>query len=351
MKTALPVLCLLLLLALPPSSFCQAQPQANSGNAIATVGGQPISEQELIESIGPQLMQLRNQEYELKSKALEGLVRQKLVDAEARKRGISVQKLLEQEVDSKVAEPSDAEVEAFFWGQNRAGARFDDVKAQFRASLKQTKIQKAHQAYADSLRAKTEVAIMLRAPSVEVPYDSARVKGDPKAPITIVEFSDFQCPFCKKGEPTLKGLLAKYDGRVKLAFRDFPLTEIHGQAEKAAEAARCAGEQGKFWEYHDTLFADQSELDEASLIGRAQNLKLNESAFQSCLTSGKFKPGIEADRKDGNRVGVGGTPAYFINGVFLSGAQPSSEFEKIIDNELAMRGNPAPGTVREAVTR
>src|SRR5437870_1010335 len=117
MKTALPVLCLPLLLALPLSSFCQAQPAAKSGDAIATVGGQPISEQELIESIGPQLMQLRNQEYELKSKGLEGLVRQKLVDAEARKRGISVQKLLEQEVDSKVAEPSDAEVEAFFWGQ------------------------------------------------------------------------------------------------------------------------------------------------------------------------------------------------------------------------------------------
>src|SRR5262249_30614944 len=151
--------------------------------------------------------------------------------------------------------PSDAEVEAYFWGQNRVGVRFEEVKDQFRMNLRQLRIQKARQAYADSLRTTADVAILLRPPSVQVAYDHARVKGDPKAPVTIVEFSDFQCPFCKKSESTLEDVLAKYNGRVKLAYLDFPLREIHAQAERAAEAARCAGEQGKFWEYHDNLFA------------------------------------------------------------------------------------------------
>ena len=291
-----------------------------------------------MQSLGPQLMQLRNQEYDTKNKALESLIRYKVVEAEAKIRNITPEKLIELEVDSKVAEPTEGEIEAYFLGQNRAGSRLEDVKEQYRTSLKQLKLVKARQAYADTLRAKMQVAVLLRAPAIDVAYDAARVLGNPNAPVTIVEFGDFQCPYCQKTEATLREVLSKYDGRVKLAFRDFPLVEIHARAEKAAEAARCAGEQGKFWEYHDSLFADQSKLDEASLIIRAQTLKLDEAAFKSCVGSGKFTRDIEADRQEGNKVGVSGTPAYFINGVFLSGAQPLQEFEKIIDNEPAIQG-------------
>ena len=328
-----------LCLALPLGSFGQAAPHASSGNPIATVGGQPIYEQDLIQSLGPQLLQLRNQEYQLKSKALDDLIRQKLIEAEANKRGTSVQELLEQEADSKVAEATDGEVESYFLGQNRVNARFDEVKEQFRATLKRARLQKERQAYADSLRGKIEVAVLLRPPSIDVAYDPGRVKGDPKAPVTIVEFSDFQCPYCKKAATTMKDLLSKYNGRVKLAFRDFPLRESHPQAQIAAEAARCAGEQGKFWEFHDALFADQSKLDETGLVAQARALGVNEKLFQSCLVSGKFKAKIEADLQEGSRVGVAGTPGFFINGVFLSGAQPQAEFEKIIDNELTIVRN------------
>jgi protein-disulfide isomerase len=198
----------------------------------------------------------------------------------------------------------------------------------------------ARQVYADSLRAKIDVAVLLRPPSVNVAYDPARVKGDPKAPITIVEFSDFQCPFCKKSESTLHELLTKYSGRVKLAYLDFPLREIHPQAQSAAEAARCAGEQGKFWEYHDALYAEQSKLDGAELLTRAQALNLDAKSFQSCLNSGKFKSKIEADMEQGRKVGVAGTPGFFVNGVFLSGAVPPADFEKIIDIQLALLGAP-----------
>src|SRR5258708_10541299 len=146
MKTIL--LNLSLCLTLPLASFGQAAPQANSGEPVATVAGQPISEQELLEALGPQqLMQLRTQEYETKRKALESVIRLKLVQAEAKKRGISAEKLIEQEVESKVAEPADGEVEAYFWGQNREGARFEDAKEQYRATLKRLRLQKARQTY------------------------------------------------------------------------------------------------------------------------------------------------------------------------------------------------------------
>ena len=334
MRTALS-----LCLALPLASFGQIAPHAKSVDPVATVAGQPISEQDLIETLGPQWRQLRAQEYELKSKALENLIRLKVVQAEAKRRGVSPEKLIEQEVDSKVADATASEVEAYFWGQNREGARFEDVKEQYRTALKQLRVQKARQAYADSLRASTEVAILLRPPSVEVAYDPARVKGDPNAPVIVVEFSDFQCPFCKKTQDTLKNVLTKYKGQVKLAFLDFPLREIHPQAELAAAGARCAGEQGKFWEFHDALFADQSKMKEADLAAHAQALALDEKSFQSCLASGKFKSKIEADVQQGSKLGVTGTPAFFVNGVFLSGAQPQAEFEKMIDRQLALLGN------------
>jgi len=327
-------------LAAAAACCAQAAPQRNASDPIAIVAGQPIYEQEVVRSLGPQLLQLRNQEYQLKSKALDDLIRQKLIEAEANKQGISAQELLEQEVDSKLVDPTDAEVEAFFLGQNRANERFDQVKEQFRATLKRARLYRQRQAYADSLRSKMEVAILLRPPSSDVTYDPSRVRGDSKAPVTIVEFSDFQCPYCKQAATTMNDLLSKYNGRVKLAFRDFPLREIHPQAQIAAEAARCACDQGKFWEFHDALFANQSKLDEAALIAQARVLGLNESSFQSCLTSGKFKAKIEADLQEGSRVGVSGTPGFFINGVFLNGAQPQAEFERIIDNALAILGNP-----------
>ena len=327
---------LCLFLSFPLASFGQTTPP---GNPVAVVDGQAISEQDLQEALGPQLMQLRNQEYEIKSKALESLIRHRVVVAEAKKRNISPEKLIEQEVDFKVADPTDAEIEAYFYGQNRDGVRIEDVREQYRNTLKQLKLVKARQAYADSLRGKMDVAVLLRPPSTDVAVDPSRVKGDPKAPVTIVEFSDFQCPFCMKTESVLSAILAKYNGRIKLAYRDFPLREIHPRAESAAEASRCAGEQGKFWEYHDSLFADAAKLDDPDLIARARTLGLQEEPFRSCLVNAKFKASIDADREAGIKAGVGGTPGFFINGVFLSGAQSEAEFEKIIDTQLSLAGH------------
>src|SRR3989442_1515172 len=321
--------------------FAQGKPQASPGEVIATVAGQPIYEQDLAAELGPKLLQLRTQEYQMKSKALDELIRKKLIDAEAQKRGISADKLLEQEVDPKVADPSDAEVEGYYLAvQGQADQPLQEIKPQIQKVLKLLKTQQARQDYGDALRAKAETSVLLRPPKVEVGYDPARVRGGAKAPVTIVEFSDFQCPYCKKAEAILKDLLRKYNGQIKLAYRDFPLRGLHPQAQLAAEAGRCAEEQGKFWEYHDALLADQSKLDEAGLVKTAQTLGLNEKSFQTCLTGGKFKAQIEQDVQEGTQAGVSGTPGFFINGEFVNGTQTEAEFEKIIERELAISWKP-----------
>jgi Protein-disulfide isomerase len=290
-------------------------------------------------------MPLRNQEYDIKRKALDTLIEQKVLEAAAKKQGLTTDKLFEQEVDSKVQDPSDAEVEGFYWGRkDRINRPLAEVKTQLRDGLKQIKIQQARQDYLKRLRADSNVAVLLSAPRVEVAYDPARIRGNAKAPIMIVEFSDYQCPFCHQVEPTVKAVMAKYGDKVSLSYRDFPLTAIHSQAMIAAEASRCAEEQGKFWEYHDQLFT-ASKLEKDALVEYARNLKLDEKQFESCLTSEKFKTQIENDLQDGRKVGVNGTPGFFINGIELSGAKGEESFAQIIDDELARKSQHPKATV------
>ena len=309
---------------------------AQNREPLAVVAGEAIYDEDLLPLIQGQMQQIRRQEYEAKSKALESLLHQKLLEAEAKKRNVPVEKLLEQEADARVGAPTDAEVAAFYATQkDRINRPLEEVKAQIQQVLRQSKVEQARQTFLESLRARSEVAVYLQPPRVEVSYDPARVRGDAGAPVTIIEFSDFQCPFCERAYLVIKELLAKYKGQVKLAYRDFPLRQIHPQAQPAAEASRCAGEQGKFWQYHDRLFENPSQLNGVALLEHAVALELDQKQFDGCLASGKFRAQIEQDLQDGNRLGVNGTPAFFINGVEVSGAQPAAVFEKIVKAELA----------------
>lgn len=175
-------------------------------------------------------------------------------------------------------------------------------------------------------------------PSANAPSaDDDPVKGDEDAPVTIIEFSDFQCPFCARFySETLPQLQSQYvdTGKVKLVFRDFPLTSIHPQAQKAHEASECADEQDKFWEYHDILFENQGSLDVASLKSYAADLRLDTNKFNTCLDSGKYAGEIRKDTADGAQAGVTGTPSFFVNGQQLVGAQPFSAFQQAIEAAL-----------------
>ena len=244
---------------------------------VAIVAGEAVYEVELSPLIQSQLLQVRQQEYELKRRALEQLVNQRLLETEAKKKGIPAEKLLALEVDGKVAAPTEPELEAFYLAQkDRLNRPFDEVKTALQQGLKQAKIQQARQSYLRRLRGEAEVVVFLRPPKAEITYDLARLRGRPNAPVVVVEFSDFGCPFCRNVQSSLKDLLDKYHGKVSLAYRDFPLKELHPQAQLAATASRCAGEQGKFWEYHDLLFANADKLTRDGLLENAPSLKLDE---------------------------------------------------------------------------
>jgi len=322
------------------TTVAQKADAPNTKQPVATVDGQNIYDEELASSVEGQLQPLRNQEYEIKRKALDGLIEQKVLEATAKKKGLTTDKLLEQEVNSKVSEPTDVEVEGYYYGIGRVNKPLAEVKTQLRDSLKQAKIRQAREDYMKSLRADLKVVVLLSAPRVDVAHDPARLRGNPKAPVMIVEFSDYQCPYCHQAEPTVKQVLAKYGDKVSLSYRDFPLASIHPQAMMAAEASRCALEQGKFWEYHDQLFS-ASKLEKDDLIGYAHDLKLDDKQFESCLTSEKFKADIDKDSAAGRQAGVNGTPGFFINGVFLSGAKPAEEFTRLIDDELGRKSSVA----------
>src|SRR3989338_7721986 len=174
--------------------------------------------------------------------------------------------------------------------------------------------------------------------AVQVSADDDVVKGDPNAPVEIIEFSDFQCPFCSRFySDTLPQIQKEYidTGKVKLIYRDFPLSSIHPQATPAAEAAECAKEQGKFWEFHDKLFENQASLSTASYKQWAQELGLNTQQFNDCVDKRKYQSEVTKDYQDGQAAGVTGTPSFFVNGINIRGAQPFSAFKTIIDQELA----------------
>src|SRR5829696_1524679 len=180
------------------------------------------------------------------------------------------------------------------------------------------------------------VRVMIDAPRHEVALAATDpALGSASAPVTIVEFSDFQCPFCLRVEPTLKQVRQTYGDKVRIVWKDFPLTQIHPQAFKSGEAAHCAGEQGKYWEYHDRLFANQQALQATDLKRYATDLSLEPTKFNECLDSSKYGERVRDGVAQGTGLGVNSTPTIYINGRMLSGAQPFEMFVSVIDEELS----------------
>jgi protein-disulfide isomerase len=170
---------------------------------------------------------------------------------------------------------------------------------------------------------------------VAVKTDGAPVKGKVDAPVTIVEFTDFHCPFCKRVLPTLDELESRYGDKIRIVFRDFPIDSLHPEARKGHEAARCAGEQGKFWPFHDKIFANAPKVSADDLKAYAKQVNLDVEAFERCFTSGKYRTAVEKDIDEGKSIGVTGTPSFIINGRTITGARSLDFFKQVIDEELA----------------
>ncbi len=331
---SLSILALLLALVIPAAAETPAK-----NEPLAEVDGDAITAGEVEKALGAPLRTLEEQIYALKRQKLEALIAERLLAREAAKRGITVQALLEAEVTAKVAAVSDQEIETFYQAK-KAQLKGEEatLRGQIRAHLQNQKLAAQRQAFIQSLRSQAQVVVHLQAPlpfRTEVSVDGAPFKGSATAPVTLVEFTDFHCPFCKQVQPTLDQLLAKYDGKVKLVFRDFPIDQLHPQARKAHEAARCANEQGKFWAYHDLLYANAPKASPEALKAYAKEAGLDLPAFEQCLDSGKFQAAVQKDEDEGIRAGVTGTPAFFVNGRLLSGAQPLESFARLIEEELA----------------
>ena len=309
----------------PSNTEAKTQTPSDPGAPVAKWNGGSISSAELDALV-----------YEQRKQALEQLLVRKLVEQKAKSESVTPDALWKREVTDKIKKPSDAEMKQFYDEQAKRQPLppFEQVKEQIAQYMERPAAQAAQVAYVDKLKKELKVEIALKPPRMEVAAEGPS-KGPAGAPITIVEFSDFQCPYCSRAEETVGKVMKAYDGKVRVVFRDFPLP-IHPQAVKAAEAAHCAGDQGKYWEMHEKLFANQKALEPAALKGYAKDIGLDQAKFDKCLDSGDKTKIVETNRKAGEKVGVTGTPAFFVNGVQLTGAQPFEEFKTIIDSELAV---------------
>ena len=319
-----------------------AQNGAAGGAALATVDGKAISSAEVEKEIAVDLAKLEAQIYELKTAKLNALIDEQLLAQEAGKRGITTAALIQAEITSKQSSASDEEV-AIYYGANQAKLQKDlnAWRDQIRTFLNAQKSNERRQAFLKELRGQHHVEVFLKSPPiprVDIATAGAFAKGPADAPITLVEFSDFHCPFCKRVEPTVKQVLMKYEGKIRFVYKDFPIDSLHPQARAASEAARCAGEQGKFWEFHDKIYAGEPDATPPTLQLYAQQVGLDATKFEGCRSTRKYQAPVQADIAQGTKLGVNGTPGFFINGRFLSGAQPIEEFSKIIDEELKLRG-------------
>jgi protein-disulfide isomerase len=338
-----PALSWALVLALMLGAFSAAA-ETSAPTPLAEVDGDPITAEELERSLGGKLNKLQEQIYELKRRELDTLIAQRLLAKEAAKRGVSVAALLDAEVTAKVGLVTEQEVERFYHA-NKARLRGDeaDVRERVRAMLQQQKLTARRAEFVESLRAQASVVVRLEPPPVvraEVLIDGAPVRGSPDAQVTLVEFSDYHCPFCKRAQGTVKQILERYPGKIRHVFRDFPIESLHPQAPRAAEAARCAHDQGKFWEYHDLLFANAPRAASDDLRRYADQVGLNMPKFEQCVATGRHREAVQRDIDEAARLGLTGTPGFFINGRPLHGAQPLEVFARVIEEELSRSEKP-----------
>ena len=276
--------------------------------------------------------------YEARRAVLDEMIGNRLIDADAKTRGVDRDALVQQEITAKVAAPSDAEVADWYKAnqQRVQGATLEQVAAPIRALLTQERTTAARAVYVDRLKTSTAVTVTLAPPRVAVSDAGRPSKGPANAPVQIIEFSDFECPFCFRANPTVAQVLTTYGDRVRLVYRHLPLPN-HPNARPAAEASACANDQGRFWDYHDRLFANQSKLSVPDLKQHAAELKLDTEKFNACLDARRFQKDVDADLDAAQLLGVSGTPHFFINGRALSGAQPFDAFKAVIDEELARK--------------
>ncbi len=315
---------------------------------VATFNGAPITEEDLrkaavndFDKLGMDVDQMNSNIAKIAHQIMETnllhMLADRLFEAEAAKRGITKAALLEKELQGKIKEPSPQDVSAFYLAnRQRFTQPLDKVSEQIQQYLKAEYRNKAIDDLAERLKPGYAVKMLLPPLRFHVGDEGSPSRGPKQAPVTIVEFSDFQCEDCSQLSKTLHEIVAKYGDKVRLVYRQLPVSQVHPLAEKAAEASLCAADQKQFWEMHDLMFDTQTRLKEEDLRAKAAQLKLDTTAFSSCLSSGKYAARVKEDGREAYRLAVPNSPSFFINGRPYSGAIPLPEISKIIEEEFIL---------------
>lgn len=309
--------------------------------AAAEINGEVITWDTVNQSLADRQYPIDFQAYELQKNRLDELIDERLVASAGGKEGIAPEEYLKRKIEAKKTAVTDEEVHAFF--EERKGqlkGNEADWALRIRTYLEQQRESQIRKELLEALRKEASVKVFLKEPQAPrhiIDIAARPVKGPAEAPVTVVEFSDFQCPYCSRAEETIGQILKMYPDRVRLVYRNFPLSAIHPNAQAAAEAAECAYQSGKYWEYHDLLFQHQDKLAREDLGQYAEKAGIDSKIFSACLDGGKGKDAVEKDKLDAGRNGVTGTPTFFINGKRISGAVPLDVLKKTIDDELASR--------------
>ena len=345
MRTA--AIALGLVISLACSSQAQQTPSTQGGQVpAARVGGRTITLGELddrwkLEEPG-QKAAAEQAIYDGRKAALDAIIADMVVADAAKAKNVTPEAFVKSEMDKRITPITDTDVRTFYVqnSERMQGRSFEQMAPAIQQYLQEQQQTTARQALiADLRKAGPAINVLMDAPrtAIAVAGDDPAL-GNANAPVTLVEYSDFQCPFCLRVVPTIKELRAKYGDKVRIVWKDFPLTQIHPQAFLAAQAGNCARDQGKFWEYHDRLFANQQALQADALKKYAADAGLDSAAFNACLDGSKFEARVEEALGAGARLGITSTPTVYVNGRLINGAQPIEVFQAVIDEELARSG-------------
>jgi len=306
---------------------------AGGGTVLAEIDGTKLTlaDVELRRPNG--LFQARNAFYETTRKVVDEVVNEYVLEKQAKAENVTVAQLLERHVNSTIEkDPPEDALRVYYEGVDTTEP-YEAVRGQILDALRQRRLAKAKAAYLKSLLAESKITIRVGAPRAQVALKDTPVRGGKNAPVLVVEYADYECPYCQQAQPALDKLEAEYKGKMALAYKDTPLP-MHPHAQKAAEAAHCAAAQGKYWEYHDLLFKSQ-KLEIPQLKEQARELKIDGAAFDKCLDSGEQSELVKVQLGEAQSLGLQGTPSFFINGRFFSGSLSYEALRGIVEEEIA----------------
>lgn len=318
------------------SSVCAilcAQDSAGPQQPVARVSGAVLTLGDLQARQSGKLLQAEYQYYLSERKALEEAIDDRLLEDAAKARHLSLDELLEKEVYKDVKDPTEDQLKVYYEGLDTQEP-YDSIRGEVLQHIRDLRRTKARAAYVEQLRKQAQINILLMPPSANVNTAKAFARGDRNAPVVLVEFADYECPYCQKVNPQIARLKKEFGDSLTVIYKDFPLP-MHHSAQKAAEASRCAGEQGKYWEYHDVLYGSKA-LEPDALKEHARVLQLDTARFDECLDKGAQAQAVKADLEEAKSLGLTGTPSFFVNGHFFSGVIDYAVLRDNINQQLNM---------------